>query len=99
MELNVYTLNWFVADKELVELAVKFDRGVDKLTEGQTKQCMFYYFVLFNTWAYIYNQNIDESLPEAIWDVGNTHCQSELKNTLGFRIFLKHNAKAFGEAY
>tara|TARA_Y100000385_G_scaffold287855_1_gene353042 strand:+ start:1843 stop:2106 length:264 start_codon:yes stop_codon:yes gene_type:complete len=87
VELSAYTLNWVVADKELGELAVKCDRGVDKLTEGQTKQCMFYYFALFNTWAYIYYQNIDESLTEAIWDVGNTHYQSELKNTLGFRVF------------
>ena len=99
LQLNVNTLTQVIADRELAELVVKCDRGIDELTEGQTKQCLYYYFVLFNTWEYMYYQNIDESLPEAFWDGSNAYYRGELRNTQGFRIFWENNEEAFAEPF
>ena len=57
LELNINPMVAVISDDELAELLVSCDRGIANLTEGQIRQCDFYYFVLFNTWEYIYYQN------------------------------------------
>lgn len=53
LELNISPLVAVISDGELAELLVRCDRGIADLTEGQIRQCEFYYFVLFNIWEYI----------------------------------------------
>ena len=88
-----------ISDGELAELLVRCDRGTADLTEGQIRQCDFYYFVLFNTWEYIYYQNIDEALPEAFWEGADAYYSNELKNTQGFRLFWEEYDSAFAEPF
>ena len=97
LEMNISPLVAVISDGELAELLVRCDRGIADLTEGQIRQCDFYYFVLFNTWEYIYYQNIDEALPEAFWEGANAYYSNELKNTQGFRIFWEKYETAFAE--
>ena len=99
LELNINPMVAVISDDELAELLVSCDRGLADLTEGQIRQCDFYYFVLFNTWEYIYYQNIDEALPEAFWEGADAYYSNELENTQGFRIFWEKYESAFAKPF
>lgn len=45
LELNINPMVAVISDDELAELLVSCDRGIANLTEGQIRQCDFYYFV------------------------------------------------------
>ena len=99
LELNINPIVAVISDDELAELLVICDRGIVDLTEGQIKQCDYYYFVLFNAWEYIYYQNIDEALPEAFWEGSDAYYKNELENTRGFRITWDKYESAFAEPF
>ena len=93
LQLNTNALTEVISDRELAKLLVRWDRGIDDGTEGQAKQCLQYYFVLFSTWEYIYYQNIDTSLPETFWEGAVADYGNELRSIGYFRVFQKITKK------
>lgn len=99
LELNINPIVAVISDDELAELLVICDRGIVDLTEGQIRQCEYYYFLQLNAWEYIYYQNIDKALPEAFWEGSDAYYKNELENKLGLRITWEKYESAFAEPF
>ena len=77
-----------IADQALADLIETSYASPEKLSEGQWFRCGNYLFMQFNSWEYLYYQNIDGSIPKQLWVGADAYFKSLVETKPGTQTFL-----------
>jgi len=61
--------------------------------------CLNYYFMQFNSWEYMYYQNVDESIPRQLWIGADSYFKTLVQTKPGYVRFWSEMQGAFDEPF
>jgi hypothetical protein len=84
-----------IADQGLADLIETSYASPEKLTQQQWVRCANYLFMQFNSWEYLYYQNIDGSIPRQLWVGADAYFKELIKTKPGLKRFWSEYQHAF----
>lgn len=88
-----------IADQDLADLIETSYASPEKLTEQQWVRCANYLFMQFNSWEYLYYQNIDDSIPKQLWVGADAYFKELIKTKPGLKRFWSEYQHAFDDPF
>ncbi|MFN2540991.1 MAG: hypothetical protein ABR514_02330 [Chthoniobacterales bacterium] len=88
-----------IADQGLAALMETAYASPEKLTEGQWFRCSNYLFMQFNSWEYLYYQNIDGSIPTQLWVGADAYFKELVQTKPGLKHFWFEYQHAFDDPF
>jgi len=75
------------------------DADPDNVPAASWERCLNYYFMQFNSWEYMYYQNLDDSIPRQLWVGADSYFKSLVGTKPGYIRFWKEIETAFDEPF
>jgi hypothetical protein len=88
-----------IADQGLADLIETSYASPEKLSEGQWFRCGNYLFMQFNSWEYLYYQNIDGSIPNQLWVGADAYFKELVETKPGLKRFWSEYKHAFDDPF
>ena len=88
-----------IADQGLADLIETGYVSPEKLTEAQWFRCGNYLFMQFNSWEYLYYQNIDGSIPNQLWVGADAYFKGLVGSKPGLKRFWAEYEHAFDDPF
>jgi len=88
-----------IADQSLADLIETSYATPEKLSEGQLFRSGNYLFMQFNSWEYLYYQNIDGSIPRQLWVGADAYFKDLIATKPGLRRFWMEYQHAFDDPF
>ena len=88
-----------IADQSLADLIETSYASPEKLSEGQLFRSGNYLFMQFNSWEYLYYQNIDGSIPKQLWVGADAYFKGLVATKPGLKRFWVEYQHAFDDPF
>ena len=88
-----------IADQGVADLMETGYASPEKLSAPQWFRCANYLFMEFNSWEYLYYQNIDGSIPKQLWVGADAYFKDLVKTKPGLKRFSSEYQHAFDEPF
>lgn len=88
-----------IADQSLADLIETSYAFPERLSEGQWFRCGNYLFMQFNSWEYLYYQNIDGSIPNQLWVGADAYFKELVETKPGLKRFWSEYQHGFDDPF
>jgi len=99
LDLGMRPLEIMVENETLAGIVVQCDATPEEVAARDWERCRNYYFMEYNSWEYMYYQNIDGSIPGELWGGADAYFRNELRQKEGHVRFWKEMAVGFDEPF
>ena len=99
LELSQRPLEMMIDNQNLAGLLVDCDEAPETVDRAGWYRCSGYYLLQFNSWEYLYYQNIDGSIPEELWNGADASFKQRVATRSGYRRFWSESQHAFDEPF
>ena len=88
-----------IENENLAGVLANCDSDPESVDRTSWYRCRGYYLLQFNSWEYLYYQNIDGSIPPQLWNGADTSFRHRVETRPGYRRFWLELQLAFDEPF